>query len=56
LSTQHKDDVSQEPIYADIKEKVFDEIIPTEMIDENTRFLINSTGRFVIGGPQGTAD
>lgn len=53
LSTQHDPDVSQEQIHTDIKKYVFDEILPTEMIDENTKFFINPTGRFVIGGPHG---
>ncbi len=51
LSTQHDDQVTQEQIHADIKKYVFDEILPAEMIDENTKFFINPTGRFVIGGP-----
>ena len=53
LSTQHDENVTQEQIHADIKKYVFDEILPVEMIDENTKFFINPTGRFVIGGPQG---
>lgn len=53
LSTQHDPDVTQEQIHADIKKYVFDEIIPADMIDENTKFFINPTGRFVIGGPNG---
>ena len=53
LSTQHDPDVTQEQIHADIKEYVFDEILPQEMVDENTKFFINPTGRFVIGGPHG---
>ena len=53
LSTQHSEDVSQEQIHADIKKYVFDEILPAELVDENTRFYINPTGRFVIGGPHG---
>ncbi len=55
LSTQHDEDVTQEQIHADIKKYVFDEVIPSGMIDGNTRFYINPTGRFVIGGPQGDA-
>ena len=55
LSTQHTEDVSQEQIHRDIRKYVFDEIIPAEMIDENTKFFINPTGRFVIGGPTGDA-
>ena len=53
LSTQHDPDVTQEQIHADIKKYVFDEILPQEMVDENTKFFINPTGRFVIGGPHG---
>ena len=53
LSTQHDENVSQEQIHEDIKKYVFDEIIPADMVDENTKFFINPTGRFVIGGPQG---
>lgn len=53
LSTQHDPDVTQEQIHADIKKYVFDEILPAEMLDENTKFFINPTGRFVIGGPHG---
>ena len=55
LSTQHSEDVTQEQIHADIKKYVFDEILPQDMIDENTKFFINPTGRFVIGGPHGDA-
>ncbi len=53
LSTQHGPEVSQEQIHADIKKYVFDPVLPAEMIDEKTRFYINPTGRFVIGGPHG---
>ena len=53
LSTQHDPDVTQEQIHADIKKYVFDEIIPANMVDEHTKFFINPTGRFVIGGPNG---
>ena len=53
LSTQHDEAVSQEQIHEDIKKYVFDAIIPADMIDEETKFFINPTGRFVIGGPQG---
>ena len=53
LSTQHDPDVSQEQIHEDIKKYVFDAILPKEMVDENTKFFINPTGRFVIGGPHG---
>ncbi len=55
LSTQHDDDVTQEQIHADIKKYVFDEILPAELIDDETKFFINPTGRFVIGGPHGDA-
>ena len=54
-STQHDSDVSQEQIHEDIKKHVFDEIIPAELVDENTKYFINPTGRFVIGGPHGDA-
>ena len=53
LSTQHDPDVTQEQIHEDIKKYVFDPILPAEMVDENTKFFINPTGRFVIGGPHG---
>ena len=53
LSTQHDPEVSQEQIHEDIKKYVFDEIIPADMVDEHTKFFINPTGRFVIGGPHG---
>lgn len=53
LSTQHDENVSQEQIHTDIRKYVFDEILPAELVDENTKFFINPTGRFVIGGPQG---
>ena len=55
LSTQHDPDVSQEQIHKDIRKYVFDEILPAEMVDEDTKFFINPTGRFVIGGPHGDA-
>ena len=55
LSTQHDPDVTQEQIHEDIKKYVFDPILPAELIDENTKFFINPTGRFVIGGPPGDA-
>ena len=55
LSTQHDEDVTQEQIHADIKKYVFDEVLPTELIDAETKFFINPTGRFVIGGPHGDA-
>ena len=53
LSTQHDEEVTQEQIHADIKKYVFDEVIPAELVDEKTKFFVNPTGRFVIGGPQG---
>ena len=53
LSTQHDEDVSQEQIHKDIKKYVFDEILPAELVDDHTKFFINPTGRFVIGGPHG---
>ena len=53
LSTQHDEAVSQEQIHADIKKHVFDAVIPQEMVDQDTKFFINPTGRFVIGGPHG---
>ena len=54
-STQHDADVTQEQIHEDIKKYVFDPVLPKEMVDENTKFFINPTGRFVIGGPHGDA-
>ena len=53
LSTQHVEAVSQEQIHADVKKYVFDPVLPKEMIDDKTKFFINPTGRFVIGGPHG---
>jgi len=55
LSTQHDPDVTQEQIHEDIKKYVFDPILPKELIDADTKFFINPTGRFVIGGPHGDA-
>ncbi|MBO4310688.1 MAG: methionine adenosyltransferase [Lachnospiraceae bacterium] len=55
LSTQHDEDVTQEQIHEDIKKYVFDEVLPKDMVDENTKYFINPTGRFVIGGPHGDA-
>lgn len=55
LSTQHDEDVTQEQIHEDIKKYVFDSILPTELVDAETKFFINPTGRFVIGGPHGDA-
>ena len=55
LSTQHAPEVSQEQIHEDIKKYVFDPVLPKELLDENTKYFINPTGRFVIGGPHGDA-
>lgn len=55
LSTQHDPDVTQEQIHEDIKKYVFDPVLPRDMIDDETKFFINPTGRFVIGGPHGDA-
>ena len=55
LSTQHDEDVTQEQIHEDIKKYVFDPVLPKELLDENTKYFINPTGRFVIGGPHGDA-
>ena len=55
LSTQHDPDVTQEQIHEDIKKYVFDPVLPKEMLDDNTKYFINPTGRFVIGGPHGDA-
>ena len=53
LSTQHGEEVSQEQIHEDTKKYVFDTVLPADMVDEDTKFFINPTGRFVIGGPNG---
>ncbi|MCI8784096.1 MAG: methionine adenosyltransferase [Dorea sp.] len=53
LSTQHDPDVTQEQIHEDIRKYVFDAVIPADMVDDDTKFFINPTGRFVIGGPHG---
>ena len=53
LSTQHDESVTQEQIHADVKKYVFDQVLSADMVDEETKFFINPTGRFVIGGPQG---
>ncbi|NLK99063.1 MAG: methionine adenosyltransferase [Clostridiales bacterium] len=53
LSTQHDEKVSMDKLRADIKKYVLDEVLPQELIDENTKYYINPTGRFVIGGPNG---
>ena len=55
LSTQHSPEVSHEQIEADIKKHVFDAVLPQNLVTENTRYLVNPTGRFVIGGPHGDA-
>lgn len=55
LSTQHDEDVTQEQIHADIKKYVFEPVLPAEFVDGETKFFINPTGRFVIGGPHGDA-
>ena len=55
LSTQHDEDVTQEQIHEDIKKYVFDPVLPKELVDDQTKFFINPTGRFVIGGPHGDA-
>ena len=51
--SQHSPEISQEQLHADIKREVIEKIIPAEMLDENTKYYINPTGRFVVGGPQG---
>ena len=53
ISTQHDPDVTQEQIHADIRKYVLDPVLPAELVDDKTKFFINPTGRFVIGGPQG---
>ena len=53
LSTQHDPDITQEQIHEDIKKYVFEPVLPKEMLDEDTKYFINPTGRFVIGGPHG---
>ena len=55
LSTQHDEDVTQEQIHEDIRKYVFEPVLPADMIDDETKFFINPTGRFVIGGPHGDA-
>ena len=55
LSTQHDPDITQEQIHEDIKREVFDKILPADMVDDEAKFFINPTGRFVIGGPHGDA-
>src|SRR5579863_7952334 len=53
ISTQHDDDVTTEQLRADVKKYVIDPIVPSNMVDSNTKYHINPTGRFVIGGPHG---
>ena len=53
ISTQHREDVSMDALRADVMEKVIRAVIPAGLLDENTKYFINPTGRFVIGGPQG---
>ena len=53
ISSQHSPEVSQEQLHADIRREVIEPVIPAEMLDENTKYYINPTGRFVVGGPQG---
>ena len=53
ISSQHSPDVSQEQLHADIRREVIEKVIPAELLDENTKYYINPTGRFVGGGPQG---
>ncbi len=55
ISTQHDEEITLEQIQSDLKEKVIAEVVPTHLIDENTKYFINPTGRFVIGGPKGDA-
>ncbi|GLY10331.1 methionine adenosyltransferase [Pseudobacillus badius] len=55
ISTQHHPEVTLEQIQSDLRQHVIDPVVPAELIDENTKFFINPTGRFVIGGPQGDA-
>lgn len=53
ISSQHSPEVSQEQLHEDIKREVIEKVIPAQMLDENTKYYINPTGRFVVGGPQG---
>lgn len=55
LSTQHDPEITQEQLHKDVKERIIKEVIPANLLDDHTRYLINPTGRFVIGGPQGDA-
>ena len=53
ISSQHSSDISQEQLHEDIRREVIEKVIPAELLDENTKYYINPTGRFVVGGPQG---
>ena len=53
ISSQHSPDVSQEQLHEDIRREVIEKVVPAELLDENTKYYINPTGRFVVGGPQG---
>ena len=53
ISSQHSPDVSQEQLHEDIRREVIEKVLPAELLDENTKYYINPTGRFVVGGPQG---
>jgi len=53
ISSQHSPDISQEQLHEDIRREVIEKVIPAELLDENTKYYINPTGRFVVGGPQG---
>ncbi len=55
ISTQHDPDVTQEQIHKDVRKYIFDEVLPQELVDDKTKFYVNPTGRFVIGGPHGDA-
>ncbi len=55
LSTQHDEDVTQEQIHKDVRKYIFDAVLPQELVDDKTKFYVNPTGRFVIGGPHGDA-
>ena len=53
ISSQHSPDITQEQLHEDIRREVIEKVIPAELLDENTKYYINPTGRFVVGGPQG---
>ena len=55
VSTQHADDVSNEQIAKDVQEHILNAVVPADLMDENTRILVNPSGRFVVGGPHGDA-